>query len=76
MPRQNHRRERPQATKRIRLQVVSRSEEDIDRRQLSLALLALERDLRGRQAARCDKSYARKPRVSESELTQQEANDG
>jgi len=46
MPRKNHRRGRPQAVKRVWVQVVRRPEDEIDRRQLSLALIALERSLR------------------------------
>jgi len=51
MPRRNTRRGRPQAVKRIRLQVVRRPEEQIDQRRLSLALIALERGIRERDAA-------------------------
>ena len=46
MPRRNTRRGRPQAVKRIRLQVIRRPEEQIDQRRLSLALIALERGIR------------------------------
>jgi len=51
MPRRNRPRGRPQAVKRVRLDVVRRPEDQIDRRQLALALIALQRSLRDDSAA-------------------------
>ena len=45
MPRRNHKGGRPQAVKKIRLDVVRRPEDQIDRRQLALALIALSRSI-------------------------------
>ena len=61
MARRNRKKGRPQAVKRVWVEVIRRPEEEIDQRQLSLALIAMQRGVRGGRtckAARSDHEQA------------------